>query len=339
VYVNFYGLREKPFNTTPDPRFLFLTASHREALSQLTYGVREGTGFAVLAGPIGTGKTTLLQTLLQRIDPQTAVAMIVNPSVDFDGLLELILDDFGIGQEAGTTAQRMVALNRFLLEQATSGRQTLLVIDEAQHLEPTTLERIRLISNYESSTRKLLQIILAGQPELVTKLNLPQLRQLKQRIGLWCEIQPLTPKEVREYVSARLRVAKAANPRLFTERALDRIASHSHGIPRLINILCEHCLLIGYADQIRQIDHRLVKEAIVTMEAASASGRPRARGWLRPRPARWRWILGAGLAAVAGTLGGAVWYTGGTAVLGEAMSAYGATVSGVVGGVEALLRP
>src|SRR5262245_9911322 len=165
VYLNFYGLREKPFNTTPDPRFLFLTASHREALSQLTYGVREGTGFAVLAGPIGTGKTTLLQTLLQRLDSQTAVAMIVNPSVDFDGLLELILDDFGIGKEAGTTAQRMVALNRFLLEQAAAGRQTLLVIDEAQQLEPTTLERIRLISNYESPTHKLLQIILAGQPE------------------------------------------------------------------------------------------------------------------------------------------------------------------------------
>jgi type II secretory pathway predicted ATPase ExeA len=265
--------------------------------------------------------------------------MIVNPSVDFDGLLELILDDFGIGKEANTTAQRMVALNRFLLEQAASGRQTLLVIDEAQQLEPTTLERIRLISNYESPTRKLLQIILAGQPELVAKLNLPQLRQLKQRIGLWCEIRPLTPKEVREYVSARLRVAKAVNPRLFTERALDRIAAHSDGIPRLVNILCEHCLLIGYADQIRQIDHRLVKEAIVAMKAAGMADGPRSKRWWRPHPARWRWILGAGLAAVAGTLGGAVWYTGGTAVLGGAMSAYGATVSGVLGGVEALLRP
>ena len=339
MYLDFYGLREKPFNTTPDPRFLFLTPRHREALAQLTYGVRESTGFTVLTGAIGTGKTTLLHTLLKRMDPQTAVAMIVNPMLGFEGLLELILDDLGVGQNGSTTAQRLVTLNRFLLERAAAGHQTLLIIDEAQHLTPATLEQIRLISNYESSSRKLIQIILAGQPELATKLDLPQLRQLKQRIGLRCTIDALTPNETRDYIAARLRVAKAANPRLFTERALALIAKYSQGVPRLINIVCEHSLLIGYADQIRQIDHRVVKEAIRTIEARDTSTRPRRLGYWKPDPARWRWILGAGLAAAAGTVGGAVWYTGGGSVLGDAVSTYGTTVSGVIRGLEALLRP
>jgi general secretion pathway protein A len=339
MYLDFYGLREKPFSTTPDPRFLFLTPSHREALAQLTYGVRESTGFTVLTGAIGTGKTTLLHTLLKRMDPQTAVAMIVDPMLGFEGLLELILDDLGVAQNATTTAQRLVALNRFLLERVATGHQTLLIIDEAQHLTPATLEQIRLVSNYESPSRKLLQIILAGQPELATKLELSQLRQLKQRIGLRCTINPLTPEETRDYIAARLRVAKAANPRLFTDRALTRIAKYSQGIPRLINIVCEHSLLIGYADQIRQIDHRVVKEAIRTIEARDTWVGSRRFGWWTPDPARWRWILGAGLAAAAGTVGGAVWYTGGSSVLGDAMSTYGTTVSGVIRGIEALLRP
>ena len=192
MYLDFYGLSEKPFNTTPDPRFLFLTPSHREALAQLTYGVREGTGLVVLTGEVGTGKTTLLQALMQRLDPQVAVATIVSPMLEFDGLLELILEDFGIDKREETTAQRLVALRRFLVERAAAGHRTVVIIDEAQHLQPATLEQIRLLSNYESPSRKLLQIILAGQPELGAKLDLPQLRQVKQRIGLRCTISPLT---------------------------------------------------------------------------------------------------------------------------------------------------
>jgi type II secretory pathway predicted ATPase ExeA len=293
VYLDFYGLREKPFNTTPNPRFLFLTPSHREALAQLMYGVQEGTGFAVLTGEIGTGKTTLLQALLQRMDPQTGVAMIVNPMLGFDGVLELILEDLGVGKGGDTTAQRLVSLHRHLLERVAAGQRTVVIIDEAQHLEPATLEQIRLLSNYESPSQKLLQIILAGQPELEDKLALPQLRQLRQRIGLRCVIQPLTPRETRDYVT-------------------------------------------GYADQIRQIDHRVVKEAIRTIEAHEHSAaRWRMRRW-KPYLAGQRWLLGAGVAAVVSTVGGAVWYTRGASAVGDVVSTYGARV---LSGVEALLRP
>jgi general secretion pathway protein A len=339
VYSNFYGLAERPFNTTPDPRFLFLAPSHREALAQLIYGVREGTAFVVLTGEVGTGKTTLLQALLQRLDPQVAVAMIVSPILDFDGLLDLILEDLGIELDGRTTAQRLVALRRFLLERAAAGQRTLIIIDEAQHLQPTAIEQIRLLSNYESPSRKLLQIILAGQPELSVKLDHPQLRQVKQRVGLRCAITPLTRQETREYIAMRLRIAKAPNPRLFTERAVERVFRFSRGIPRLINILCEHSLLIGYADQIRLIDHRIVAEAIRTIEAQERRRGADRTAWWRLSPTGRRLIAGAGAAVLAGTVGGAAWYTGGTAALGELMSAYGARVTGVLSGVEALLRP
>jgi general secretion pathway protein A len=339
VYLDFYGLAEKPFNLTPDPRFLFLTTSHREALAQLTYGVREGTGFVVLTGEVGTGKTTLLQTLLQRLGPAVDVAMIVNPMMGFDGLLELILEDFGIGKGGDTTAQRLVALHRFLVQRAAAGRQAVIIIDEAQHLDPPTLEQIRLLSNYESPSRKLLQIILSGQPELAMKLALPQMRQLKQRIGLRCTIRPLTPRETRDYVATRLRIAKAPNPRLFTERAMASVAKYTRGIPRLMNIVCEHSLLIGYADQIRRMDHRVVAEAIRTIEAREQGVGEGPRAWWKLSLGRWRWIVGAGAAALVGTVGGAAWLAGGTAAIGDVMWTYGSRVTGVLNGVEALLRP
>jgi general secretion pathway protein A len=339
VYLDFYGLAERPFSTTPDPRFLFLTPTHREALAQLIYGVREGTGFIVLTGEVGTGKTTLLQALLQRLDSQVAVAMIVSPMLDFDGLLELILEDLGAAKGGHTTAQRLVELHRFLLERAAAGHRTLIIIDEAQHLQPATLEQIRLLSNYESPTRKLLQIILTGQPELGAKLDLPELRQVKQRIGLRCKVSSLTSRETRDYVTTRLRIAKAHNPRLFTEQAVDRMSRYARGIPRLINIVCEHSLLIGYADQTRRIDHRVVAEAIQAIEATERGhGGGRKARW-RLHPARWRWLLGVGAAVVADTVSGAIWYTGGTSVLGDALTTYGERVTGMLSSVEALLRP
>ena len=339
MYLDFYGLAEKPFNLTPDPRFLFLTTSHREALAQLTYGVREGTGFVVLTGEVGTGKTTLLQTLLQRLGPDVDMAMIVNPMMGFDGLLELILEDFGSGTGGDTTAQRLVALHRFLVQRAAAGRRTVIIIDEAQHLDPPTLEQIRLLSNYESPSRKLLQIILSGQPELATKLALPQMRQLKQRIGLRCTIHSLTPRETRDYIATRLRIAKSPNPRLFTERAMDSVAKYTRGIPRLINVVCEHSLVIGYADQIRRIDHRVVEEAIRAIEVRERGVGEGQRAWWKLNLGWWRWIVGAGAAALVGTVGGAAWFAGGTAAIGEVMWAYGSRVTGVLNGVEALLRP
>ncbi len=340
MYLDFYGLKEKPFSTTPDPRFLLQTPTHREALAQLVYGVREGTGFAVLIGEVGTGKTTLLRALLQRIDPEVAVAFVVNPTLAFDGLLEYILEDLGIGKGGDTTAQRLMSLQRFLVKRAAAGHPTLIVIDEAQHLDPPTLEQMRLLSNFESTSQKLLQIVLAGQPELGTNLALPQLRQLKQRIGLRCTVRPLTASETADYIRTRLRIAGAPNTRLFTDGAVARLWRYSQGVPRVINIVCEHSLLIGYVDQGRRIDDRVVAEAIRALEAED--GRVDGRKWVEwmRSGARRTWMVSAAVAAVVvGTLGGALWYAGGSAALGVTMSSYGARVTDVIQEIGAMVRP
>ena len=172
MYLSFYGLEEHPFTATPDPRFLFLTPSHREALAQLMYGVQENKGFIVLTGEVGTGKTTLLQTLLKRLDATTAVAYIYNSTLPFEEMLEYMLADFGIAKPGESRAQRLFALNNFLIERRRAGQNTVLLIDEAQNLDVPTLEQVRLLSNFESPTEKLLQILLVGQPELKVKLDL-----------------------------------------------------------------------------------------------------------------------------------------------------------------------
>ena len=264
MYIEFFGLREKPFNLTPDPRFLYLTRGYREALSQLLYGIQERRGFMALTGEVGTGKTTLLHALFSRLDEETKVAFVFNSTLPFDGIVEYMLEDFGISTPAVTQAQRLFALNRFLIERCRAGQNSVLIIDEAQNLSPQTLEQIRLLSNFESATDKLLQIMLVGQPELRDNLNLPQLRQLNQRISLRCTIRSLTPEECAEYVSHRLQVA-GADPfaaALFSRAALERIATYSAGTPRVINIVCDHCLLFAYADQRREIDVDVVEEVI-----------------------------------------------------------------------------
>src|SRR5437899_2250614 len=273
MYLTFYGLREKPFNATPDPRFLYMSPGHREALAQLLYGVQERKGFMVLTGKVGTGKTTLLRALCQRLNGQSAIAFVVNSALPFDELLEYILEDLGIAKPAGSRAQRLIALNNFLIERERAGQNTVLIIDEAQNLGSATLEQIRLLSNFETSTTKLLQILLVGQPELKAKLDLPELRQLKQRVGLRCQIPPLTSQEAHEYIRHRLRVAGAHDMALFNEAAVDRIMEYSGGIPRVISILGDHCLLFGYADQKRRIDRQAVNQAIEYLEEGMTSQR------------------------------------------------------------------
>src|SRR5882724_3338050 len=253
MYLSFYGLREAPFAPTPDPKFLFQSARHREALAQLIYGVRERKGFIVLTGEIGTGKTTLLRTLLERLDASTPVAYVHNSALGIEGLLEYILQDWGVKSTATTHAQRLFELNE-------------LVIDEAQNLSVPTLEAVRLLSNFETTSQKLMQILLVGQPELRDKLNLPELRQLKQRIGLRCHIAPLGPEETRQYIRHRLRIAGATDAGIFSDAAIQKISEYSEGTPRVINIVCDHCLLSGYADSKRRIDAGIVQEAIEYLE-------------------------------------------------------------------------
>ncbi len=303
MYLNFYMLDEKPFNATPDPRFLYLTPAHREALAQLVYGTQESNGFMVLTGEVGTGKTTLLHTLLGRLDGKTPIAFVMNSLLPFDGVLEYMLEDFGVSAAGQSTAQRLVALNHFLIERRAEGQTAVLILDEAQNLAPETLEQVRLLSNFETPTDKLLQILLVGQPELKLKLQLPELRQLRQRIGLHATIRPLTRDETRDYIRSRLRVAGAPDLRLFTDLAVGRIAEYSRGIPRLINIVCDHCLLIGYAEQKRRIETDIVEQTIEYLEEGRRPGRARGFTWQPRRSALLRWLLRGVGAAVAGGVG------------------------------------
>src|SRR5437867_10955055 len=272
MYLTFYGLKEKPFNATPDPKFLYLTPGHREALAQLVYSVQENRGFLVLTGEVGTGKTTLLHAFLQRlnrVNGQTAVAYVFNTMLPFEDLLEYVLEELGVPTPPSSPAQRLLALRRFMLDRRRAGQNTVLILDEAQNLETATLEKIRLLSNLETPTEKLLQILLVGQPELWTKLERPELRQLLERIELRCSLSPLSRDQIRDYVKIRLRVAGSRDLELFSDRAQDRIAAYSRGIPRRVNILCDHCLVIGYADQRRRIDVDIVDQAIEPLHGAA----------------------------------------------------------------------
>lgn len=300
MYLGFYGLERSPFGPTADPDFLHLTHGHREALAQLTYAIQERKGFMLLTAEVGTGKTTLLQALRRRLDGNTAVAYVSNSMLPFAGILEYMLEDFEIGKPGESHAQRLVTLQNFLVERHRAGQSTVLILDEAQNLYPQTLEQIRLLSNFETTKEKILQILLVGQPELRAKLEMPELRQLNQRIAMRCTIPPLTRAGTRNYIRSRLQVAGARDPGIFTEPALERIAEYARGIPRVVNTLCDHCLLIGYADQVRRISPAMVDEAVSYLEAGrQPQRRSRARARMRyMTPARWA-VLGISFALVA----------------------------------------
>ncbi len=276
MYTAFYGLREKPFSLTPDPRFLFLSASHREALAHVLYGIEQGEGFIALTGEVGTGKTTLCRTLLQKLSDETEVAFVFNPTLTGVELLRVISSEFGLPVEGCARADLDNQLNQFLLDTNRAGRRALLIVDEAQNLAPATLEEIRLLSNLETSTSKLLQILLFGQPELDEMLDSRELRQLRQRITVRWALEPLSASETGEYIRHRLRIAAQRDCDLFDARAIRTIRRRSNGIPRLINVLCDRALLIGYADR----QTRLGKSAID--KAAEEIMRVRGRtGWPR----------------------------------------------------------
>mgnify|MGYP003681882887 CR=1 FL=1 len=232
----------------------------------MTYGIAERKGFIVITGEVGTGKTTLIHTLLERLDESVKTALIFNPNLTLEDFFLSLFDEFGLKVQNPTKANFLIELNNFLIEQLSKNGNAALIIDEAQNLPPSILEEIRLLLNLETSKDKLIQIVLSGQPELNRKLDLPELRQLKQRISVRYHIPPLNRKEVEEYIRGRLKAAGAEGFSIFADKAVEEIFNYSKGIPRLINILCDNSLLAGYAADQRQIDRKIVRECIGDLE-------------------------------------------------------------------------
>ena len=258
MYLNFYGFREKPFNLTPDPRFVFLSKTHKEAFAHLLYGVNHRVGFIALTGEVGSGKTTVLRSLLSQLDADHhRTALIFNPCVSPDVLLQSINREFGIPANTSNHTSFLDSLNVFLLQQNAEGRTVVLVIDEAQNLEAPVLEQIRLISNLETDREKLIQIILSGQPELVQFLKKNEMRQLSQRINVRYHLQAMDFQDTVHYINHRLEVAGGRGGVLFSGRALRRIYRYSRGLPRLVNAACDRTLLAGYARNTARIGSRI----------------------------------------------------------------------------------
>ena len=266
MYTKFYSLRDKPFEITPDPKFLYLGENHKEALAYLTYAVRERKGFTVITGEVGTGKTTLVQALLSRLDGNTRTAYLFNPKLGSTDFLHYICEDLGVKGQKRSKGQYLAHLHNFLMACYARHENVVLIIDEAHTLDPKLLEEVRLLTNLETPKGKLLQVILLGQPELDDVLNRPEFRQLKQRVSLRYYIKPLNREEMDVYIKRRLRVAGAVDPEIFTPKALREIYRYSKGIPRLINILCDNALLTGYATDQKVIGNKIISEVIGNLD-------------------------------------------------------------------------
>jgi general secretion pathway protein A len=303
MYEEFYGFRDNPFRLTPDPDYLFLSSNHQEALGHLLFGIRERSGMVVITGEIGAGKTTLVRTLMRDLDAQTTAAYIFNPALSALELLQTINAELGLPATSASKKDLIDELNHFLLEQQAAGRQAVVIIDEAQALEPGVLEQLRLLSNLETERVKLLQIILVGQPELAAILARPELAQLDQRVTLRWHLGPLNAEETGAYVRHRLRLAAAMREAVhFTPAALRLIYRFSHGIPRLINVLCHRALLIGFTREERDIGRKIVRQAIEELRRDRRESR---------RSLSWRLVTATTLGAasllfVAGVLFGVV---------------------------------
>ena len=262
VYQSHFGLVREPFNITPDPNFFYPSASHREALAQLIYGINARKGFVVLTGEVGTGKTTLIHALLQELNGNVQTALVFNIIENPTDLLRYLCDELGL-----TTPQKdkikirdyLAILNEFLLKTYKAGGNVSLIIDEAQNLSTEVLESIRLLSNFETSREKLIQILMVGQPELSLRLNAPELRQLKQRVVLRYQLKPLSFSECNEYISNRIEVA-GGTLSLFSSKALETIYHYSGGTPRLVNILCDNGLLTAFGSGRKRVEGTMIKE-------------------------------------------------------------------------------
>ena len=342
MYEEYYGFTEKPFSLTPDPRFLFRSESHASAFDLLQYAIRRREGFVVVTGDIGTGKTTLCRAILERLDRRTFTALVLNPFLSEEDLLKLILRDFGVvsrdevkrGRLAGVSKQDLIdTLNEFLLSLLPIGARALLIIDEAQNLPAQVLEQIRILSNLETDTEKLLQVVLVGQLNLHTLLRSPGMRQLDQRVSTRYQLNPLTREETAGYVAHRLRVAGGGCV-TFTPKALDLVHRYSGGTPRLINLLCDRALLGGYSTRTSRIPPEVVAKAAETLDL----GRRRP-GWvLRMRRLAGALTAGAVASALVGaTAAGVVGEARGRLVSVRPAAHAAATTSAAPAGAPAIL--
>ena len=266
MYLEFYSLKQMPFDITPNPRFLFHSTKHREAFNHLLYGIRERKGFVQLTGEIGAGKTTLCRALLEQLDAKFSTALILNPVLSGDEMMKAIATEYGLDVKGKDRLETIAAISDFLLKQTLAGKETVLIIDEAQNLTEDLLEQVRLISNIETDDRKLLQIVLMGQPELRERLNSPRLKQLRQRITVRYHLQALTRAEVGEYIRHRLALAGSSGMPTFTGPAVWRIFRYSQGVPRLVNAVCDKALLAGFVERSNQINYWMVGRAIRELE-------------------------------------------------------------------------
>ncbi len=261
MYEKFYGFKENPFRMTPDSKFFYPSAKHTEALSSLLYTIQQRKGFVVITGEIGAGKTTVCQALIRKLDLNTRIARIFNTHLTSRELLIAILEDLEVTYKPGTKGRLLSQLYDYLIHQAFSGTNVVILIDEAQNLTPTVLEEVRMLSNLETEKEKLIQIVLVGQPQLKTKLQLPKLEQLRQRVVLHYHLEPLNVQETKEYVRHRLSIV-GGKPELFEEEALDRVYAFSRGVPRLVNLICDSALLSGFLYNALTVTRKILDEVI-----------------------------------------------------------------------------
>ena len=266
MYRHFFGMNDSPFGTCPDPRFLYMTPQIQEALACLQYGIAARKGFVVMTGEVGTGKTTLLRSVLDTFAKgRISTAFVFNPCLDVLDFFEFVLTDFGVPPKTRTKSGMLLQLNSWLVERFRAHQLCAIVVDEAQDLSWELLEEIRLLTNLETSSEKLVQIILSGQPELEEKLHHPSVRQLRQRISLWCKTRPLSGEETQAYIAERLRIAGASHP-IFLPEAAELVHRYSKGIPRVINLICEHALISAYVEQIKPIPAHIIEAVSLELD-------------------------------------------------------------------------
>lgn len=268
MYNRFFGFRENPFNQTPDSSFFFSSEKHKSALDALLYCIRQSKGFVVITGEIGSGKTTVMRTLLRELGDGVQSAVITNTHLSPKGILLLVLEDLGIPYQPGSKERLLIQFNEYLIQQASEDRTVVLIIDEAQNLSPMCLEEVRMLSNLETEKEKLIQIVLIGQPELRKKLDLPRLEQLRQRIAIHYHLSPLNEDETRDYILHRLSRVRSDGSQaemIFDPDALTLICQYSRGVPRLINHLCDHALLTGCLSDSKVITRFMIEETITEL--------------------------------------------------------------------------